>query len=138
MRLIKVLVAILIIGIVVKYTLPRLKRHSTPATTDTHASCGAAAARASETWGSGLRRFVNPPYDIAAWGDFRGSVDAQISAADSACNCGTPSCDSVRGALRDLRNLVGEFDTAIRNGSSPPSDAVQRQEAIDDTIAAAK
>jgi hypothetical protein len=40
--------------------------------------------------------------------------------------------------MSDLRTLVSECDTAIRNGSPPPSDMVQRQEAIDNAIAAAK
>jgi hypothetical protein len=36
--------------------------------------------------------------------------------------------------MSDLRGLVSELDTAIRNGSSPPDNAVQRQESIDTTI----
>jgi hypothetical protein len=39
--------------------------------------------------------------------------------------------------MSDLLNLVGEFDSSIRNGSSPPDNAVQRQEAIDTKIEAA-
>jgi len=124
------LVVIVIIAIAVRYTLPRLKLHRASTTTESHSSCASAADRASETWGSGLHRFANPPYDIAAWNDFRANVESQISEAEK--------CESVRGAMRDLRALVGECDTAIRNGSPPPSDFVQRQEAIDNAIAAAK
>ena len=36
--------------------------------------------------------------------------------------------------MRDLRALVSDLDTAVRNGSPPPSDAVQRQESIDRQI----
>ena len=122
------LVVLVIVAIAVKYTLPRF-RHTTSAAPP-QSSCAGAAERASETWGSGLHRFANPPYDIAAWSDFRANVEAQISEAEK--------CESVRGPMRDLRALVDECDTAIRNGSPPPSDFVQRQEAIDNAIAAAR
>ena len=36
--------------------------------------------------------------------------------------------------MSDLRGLVSDFDTAIRSGSSPGQDAVQRQEQIDRQI----
>ena len=39
--------------------------------------------------------------------------------------------------MTDLRGLVSEMDSAINNGSSPPDNAVQRQEAIDTKIEAA-
>ncbi len=96
-------------------------------------SCVAAAEQASETWGSGLVRFVNPPYDLAAWSSFRGNVDSQIAAAESKCGCATESCGKVRGAMSDLRGLVSDMDGAIRGGSSPGG-IVQRQEAIDNRI----
>ena len=121
------LVVIVIVAIAVKYTLPRF-RHTAP-DSQPQASCAAAAARASETWGSGLHRFANPPYDIAAWSDFKATVDGQITEAEK--------CESVQAPMRDLRALVAECDTAIRNGTPPPSDFVQRQEAIDNAIAAA-
>lgn len=96
-------------------------------------SCAAAAEKASETWGSGLGRFVNPPYDLAAWSSFRGNVDSQIAAAESKCGCATESCGKVRSAMSDLRGLVSDMDGAIRGGSSPDS-IVQRQESIDNRI----
>jgi hypothetical protein len=97
-------------------------------------SCTGSARRASEAWGSGLHRFVNPPYDVDAWSAFRGEVESKISQSESECGCSSESCTKVRGALRDLRSLVSELDTAIRSGSPPPSDAVQRQESIDRQI----
>ena len=123
------LVVIVAIAIAAKYAIPRLKPLGTT-TSVSKGSCAGAAERASETWGSGLHRFANPPYDIAAWSDFRSNVDAQITEAEK--------CESVRPAMHDLRALVDECDTAIRNGSPPPADFVQRQEAIDNAIAAAK
>lgn len=96
--------------------------------------CVRAAERASEVWGSGLGRFVNPPYDLAAWSSFRGDVDARIQDAESQCSCAEESCRKARSAMSDLRMLVSEMDTAIRTGGSPPSDAVQRQERIDSQI----
>lgn len=101
---------------------------------DSGGSCGVAAARASERWGSGLSRFVNPPYDLNAWSSFRTDVDSAIADAESDCDCAGPSCEKGRAALRDLRALVSDFDAAIRNGSEPPADAVQRQESIDNRI----
>jgi hypothetical protein len=94
-------------------------------------SCVDAAERASESWGSGLGRFVNPPYDMAAWSAFRGGVDNQISAAESKCTCAKESCEKVRQSMRELRSLVSDLDAAIRSSGSPGSDVVARQEHID-------
>jgi hypothetical protein len=97
-------------------------------------ACTAAAQRASETWGRSLRQFVNPPYDPSAWGSFRGDVDSQIRTAERACACMELSCKKTQAAMRTLRDLVSEMDTAIRNGSAPPADLVQRQESVDSQI----
>jgi hypothetical protein len=100
-------------------------------------SCVGAAERASETWGSGLPRFINPPYDMDAWSSFRASVNSHIGEAESKCTCAEASCETVRGAMRDLRELVSDMDGAIRSGSSP-GNIVQRQESIDNRIAEAR
>ena len=100
--------------------------------------CVAAAARASETWGSGIGRFANANSDSTEWSVFRGSVEGRIAAADSACGCAEPSCEKVRGALAELRGVVNDMDSAFRGGSPPPGDIVQRQEAIDNQINAAR
>lgn len=97
-------------------------------------SCVQSAARASETWGDGIGRFVNPPHDTMAWDTFRGKVETRIRAAESECGCATSSCDKARGAMRDLRGLVTDLDSALRSSSGPPSDIVQRQESIDTRI----
>ena len=97
-------------------------------------TCVGEAERASEQWGSGLVRFVNPPYDIDAWTSFRSGVDSRISVAESKCNCPRESCQKVRDAMGQLRSLVSDLDTAIRNGSSPGGNIVQRQEHIDTMI----
>ena len=39
--------------------------------------------------------------------------------------------------MRDLRSLVAEMDSSLRGGLPPPSDLVQRQEAIDNAISSA-
>jgi hypothetical protein len=96
-------------------------------------SCAGLAERASETWGSGLAQFANPPYDLGAWSSFRERVDAKIAAAESKCTCAAESCVKVRGAMGDLRSLVSDLDSTIRNGSSPEG-FVQRQEQIDNRI----
>ncbi len=100
-------------------------------------SCVRGAERASETWGSGLRQFMNPPHDVSAWTSFRSNVDSQIDAASSGCSCEASSCATARSAMRDLRGLVSDFDAAIRSGSPLPGDVVQRQETIDNRISTA-
>ncbi|HSY49643.1 MAG TPA: hypothetical protein VLC46_12580 [Thermoanaerobaculia bacterium] len=139
-RLIKWVVIIMLAVVVWKYGIPwakqQLKGHSSSVASSDN-SCVTAAQRASETWGSGLHRFANPPYDIGAWSSFHDDVAGKISSAESECRGPEQSCEAARTAMSELRNLVGDLDTAIRNGSPPPDDAVQRQEAIDTKIEAA-
>lgn len=97
-------------------------------------SCVQSAEEASAAWGRGLPRFVNPPYDMSAWATFRGDVESKISATESQCGCAEASCDKTREAMRELRTLVSDLDVAIRTSGSPPGDAVQRQESIDERI----
>ena len=101
-------------------------------------SCLSAASAASDAWGSGVGRFANPPYDMSAWDDFRSRVETQARHAEENCLCGDPACSKAKGAMSDLRSLVAEMDTSLRSGSPPPSDLVQRQEAIDNAINSAK
>jgi hypothetical protein len=140
-RLIKWVIVIVIVFFAWKYGVPWVKKqfegHPTAATADN--SCIAAAQRASETWGSGLHRFTNPPYDLDDWGRFRNDVEAKIAEANAACRESSQSSDMAREAMRDLQALVANMDNAITSGTAPPDDAVQRQEAIDtklDTAAA--
>ena len=136
MRIIKWLILIAVIVVIWKYVLPRAKeKYLSPASSTKLSACGTSAQNASNAWGDGVSRFANPPYDLDAWASFTGDVEARISNAESQCTCGTPSCDKARGALRDLRSLVSEMDSAIRSGAPPPADLVQRQESIDDRIA---
>jgi hypothetical protein len=140
-RIVKWLVILAIIFFAWKYALPwvRTKAGGASATSQqSDNSCVGAAERASEQWGSGLHRFMNPPYDAAAWSTFERDVQSSVTSAESQCSCSAKSCEATRGAMRDLRGFVGEMGSAIRNGTSPPSDAVQRQEAIDTQIANAR
>lgn len=120
---------------VLKETGAAKSRVSSGAASDN--SCVRSAEEASETWGRGLGRFVNPPYDLAAWSTFRGEVEAKISESESLCGCVEESCVKTRAALGDLRALVLDLDGAITTGGSPPGDVVQRQESIDNRIAEA-
>ena len=101
-------------------------------------TCTSAASAAGDTWGSGVGRFANPPYDMSAWDDFRSRVEDQARRAQDRCLCSEAACTTARNAMGDLRSLVSEMDTALRSGSPPPSDLVQRQEAIDNAINSAR
>ena len=136
-RLIKWVIVIALVIFAWKYAVPWAKKQIQGNSAQTVAadnSCITAAQRASEAWGSGLHSFVNPPYDLAAWGRFRDDVEAKISAANAACRESSQSSDMARDAMRDLGTLVASMDNAITSGSPPPDDAVQRQEAIDTKI----
>src|SRR2546430_16858061 len=95
-RLIKWVIVIALVIVAWKYAIPWAKKqiqgHSAPnAAADN--SCTTAAQRASETWGSGLHRFANPPYDLAEWGRFRADVEAKIASANATCRDSTRSSD---------------------------------------------
>ena len=127
-----------------KYGLPWVKEHTGSTTTGSTATvksddnCVSAAETASEVWGSGLRNFVNPPYDMAAWDEFRSRTSDAISAAERKCSCSAESCTTARSAMSELRSLVNEMDSSIRTSGPPPSGIVQRQEQIDNAITAAR
>ena len=140
-RILKWIVIIALIWFVWKKVLPWIqdqKPASTATTSSPGGACISTTERASEVWGGGLRQFVNPPYDVGEWSRFQGNVNAVISAAEGACICSDPSCQTARSAMGDLRRLVSDMDGAIRSGGPPPSDAVQRQESIDNQITAAR
>ena len=135
-RIVKIVVVIAVIFAIWKYGVPWIQRQGSVGTSKTASSdnsCISSAQRASEKWGSGLGQFVNPPYDLDAWSTFRGNVESSISAAESDCGCAAESCTKAREAMRDLRSLVADLDSTLRNGSDP-SGFVQRQEAIDNKI----
>lgn len=141
-RLLKWIVALAVVVFAWKVALPWVKGQNLGSSSRAAASggtnpCVAGAQYASETWGSGLGRFVNPPYDIDAWSQFREDVGQRIAAAEKDCSCPSESCARVRSALSDLRTMSSELDSSIRNGSAPPGDIVQRQEAIDNAITVA-
>jgi len=136
------IVVIAIIVLVWKKALPWWNEHHGGSTTTVAdspaAACAAAAAAASDTWGSGVGRFANPPYDTGAWDDFRSRVEEQARRAQEKCLCAETACTTAKNAMGDLRSLVAEMDTSLRSGSPPPSDLVQRQEAIDNAVNAAR
>lgn len=137
-RIVKLLVVVAVVFVAWKYLLPWVQQQGSKTGVEASAasgggSCVQSAERASETWGSGLRQFVNPPYDLNAWSTFRGNVESAINAAEADCDCSGESCEKARGAMRDLRALVSDLDSTIRNGSDA-SDFVQRQERIDNAI----
>jgi len=140
--LIKWVIVIAVIVVVWKKGVPWWKEHHTASTPTTASSpaqdCASAAAAASEAWGSGVGRFANPNVDMSAWEEFRSRVDQQARRAQERCLCGDSACNTAKNALADLRGLVSEMDSSLRSGSPPPSDLVQRQEAIDNAINSAR
>ena len=135
-------IVIAIIVLVWTKGIPWWKEHhgtssTSSATASPGADCASAAAAAGETWGSGVGRFANPPYDTSAWEDFRSRVETQARRAEEKCLCADSSCSTAKGAMRDLRSLIAEMDSSLRGGLPPPSDLVQRQEAIDNAISSA-
>lgn len=145
-RLFKWIVILLVAFVIWKYVIPWIKGEansfgkSSSAVGSASASspCVSSAERASSAWGGGIGRFVNPPYDMAAWGSLKSDIDSKISQAESDCSCSEDSCQKAKSAMGDLRTLVGDLDAAIRNGTSPGQDLVQRQEQIDNQIDAAR
>lgn len=135
--LIKLIVAAAILFVLWKEVLPKVmpRENAKPAAgRPAGTNCVFEARGASDYWGGTIGRFANPPYDMQAWDDFKSKLDARIARAQDKCSCDDESCKLGRQAVDDLRGFVSEMDSAIRNGSSPPSDAVQRQERIDNTI----
>jgi hypothetical protein len=142
MKLVKLVIVIAALYLGWKYVLPKVKEKLDSSSTSSSASnvgsaCVDRAAAASEAWGSGLGRFVNPPIDLNEWGGFRADIETKIARAQAECGCAEESCRAAKSALGDLRALIAEIDAAARSGMPPPSDAVQRQEAIDEAITAA-
>jgi len=137
-KLVKVIVVAAVLYVAWRHGLPWLKENVSskpPASSAaSQGSCTQLASAASDAWGRGLHQFVNPPYDVNAWSSFRQDVESKISNAESECNCNSESCTKVKAAMRDLRSLVSDLDSSIRSGSPPPSDVVQRQEAVDRRI----
>ena len=137
--LIKLVIVAVIVVVIWKKGVPWWNAHQSTTTTTTSSSssdnaCVSLAESASETWGSSIGHFVNPPYDLAAWDDFRSRVEQRTRSADDKCSCAADSCTTAKAAMNDLRALVQEMDRSIHEGTPPPSDAVQRQESIDNAI----
>jgi hypothetical protein len=140
--LIRWVIVIAVIVFVWKKGLPWWNEHhsaSKPATASSPGQDSAsAAAAASVAWGSGVGRFANPNVDMSAWDEFRSRVDQQARRAQERCLCGDSACNTAKNALADHRGLVSEMDSSLRSGSPPPSDLVQRQDAIDTAINSAR
>jgi len=133
-------IVIAIIVLVWTKALPWWKEHHGAPATETSAAetCVTAAAAAGDMWGSGVGRFANPPYDLAGWDGFRSRVEREARRAQDRCLCGDQTCNTANKAMADLRGLIAEMDSSLRSGSPPPSDLVQRQEAIDNAINSAR
>jgi hypothetical protein len=139
--LVKLIVVIAVAAFIWKEGIPWWSRQhaaSSATATSSDDSCITATEAASEAWGNGIGHFANPPYDLAAWDEFRSGVEHRARDAESKCSCAAESCTTAKTALNDLRALANDLDSAIRNGSPPPSDLVQRQEAIDNGVNSAR
>src|SRR5260370_24512385 len=140
-KLVKWVIVLAIVFVGWKYGLPWNKAKtsgSSSGTASTDNSCISIADRASEVWGGGIGKFVNPPYDLDAWSSLSASVNSSIVATSTACGCPAESCSKVQSAMKDLHSLVSDMDAAIRSGQPPAGDIVHRQSAIDTQLDAAR
>lgn len=146
-RIVKWLVVLVVLFAIWKYVLPWARNEagsfgksssSSSSGGGGNSPCISAAENASNAWGSGLNRFINPPVDVDAWSSFKRDIDSKVMDAQSACSCAEESCRKAKDALAGLRGLVSDMDGAVRSGGSPGQDIVQRQEAIDNQIEAAR
>src|SRR5260370_36647509 len=78
--------------------------------------CAAAAAAAGETWGSGVGRFANPPYDTAAWDDFRSRVGKQARQAQEKWPCGDAACKPAEGRMGQRPGFVHRLESPAGRG----------------------
>lgn len=114
-------------------------QHRAPATapadrTSPAVNCQFEARAANDYFGSRIGGFTNPPYDMQAWDQFKSGTESRISRAESKCSCSDPPCTRANEAMSELRTMLGELDSAIRSGGSPPTDLVQRQERINQAL----
>src|SRR5688572_22293736 len=92
-KLIKWVVILAVLFFGWKALAPRLKGLKSAKSTATSSaakgddSCVGRATSASNAWGNGLGRFVNPPYDTEAWASFSRDVKQHISEAEAKCAC---------------------------------------------------
>ena len=141
------LVKLLIVGVIAlviwKKGLPWWKERqsrdaATTAVTSVNETCVGNAEQASNSWNSGLREFINPPFDLASWEDFRSRTQQSIDYVEQKCTCGAASCASARQAMSELRALMFDMDGSVRSGAPPPAGIVQRQEAVDNALTEAR
>jgi len=139
-RLIRLAIVIAILVFIWKKGIPWWEQQHRGSSTSAAAgdSCTPYADSAGNAWSSGIRKFVNPPYDMTAWESFRGDVQARIGDAESHCSCDAESCAKAKEAMSGLRGMVSDVDGMIRNNTAPPSDIVQRQENVDNLVDQAK
>ncbi len=58
-----------------------------------------------------------PPYDVKAWDSVESEIYSRISNAELKCICFEPPCTSVKGAMKDLRAVVAQINSAVRSGT---------------------
>lgn len=139
-KIIRIAIAIAVVVFVWKKGIPWLQEQhgGSPATASAGDSCTPYADSAANTWSSGIRGFVNPPYDMALWDSFRSDVQARIGEAESHCSCDAQSCVKAKEAMSGLRGMVNDVDGMIRSNTAPPSNIVSRQEDVDNLVDQAK
>lgn len=96
--------------------------------------CLELAEAASSVWADGFTRFMNPPIDASAWGDFRSEVNGAISSARSGCGCPEESCGKAKEAMLELSSMISGMDAAVRSGGPPAIDLVRSQERVDSLL----
>jgi hypothetical protein len=92
--------------------------------------CVEAAEAASGSFGQGIAEFSRPPVNPAAWGAVFISVTSSLAAAETECGCDASPCHRAREAIESQRELLLEFDTAVRGAGPPPQNAGFKQQQV--------
>src|SRR5215210_7764929 len=99
---IQIIVVVVIAFLIFKWWKNHQSKPTAAAGVSASQECAAAAGAAGDTWGSGVGRFANPPFDAAAWDEFRSRVETQARQAQERCLCGDAACNTAKSAMSDL------------------------------------
>lgn len=142
-RIVQLVVILVLVYFAVTVGWPWLHRHldrlgadgaTAAAGASPAAHCVDLASRANDTFGRGITRFANPPYDSADWMRFGGEVQNRMREAEAACVCADDACRDAGQAMSELGNLVQQMDGMVRGSADTVVNPAFTQERIDDLL----